>query len=132
MLKNEVKRVGAFTPIPKHLRKAAHRTCCQICGSHYGYMKSYEDGKQMIVREAIHHHLSRRWCMEHFIDPHQLANLISICGRCHGKIKVLEDRLYQGDAFAFMRGLRVMNYPVEKLIQFANKFGMHEFEGFTQ
>lgn len=128
MLKNSVNRAGKFTPIPKHEREKAKRRTCQICGSYYGQMKCYVYGRKWVmVRQVLDHMIPRRWLEEHGIYEHDHRGLLSICNVCHGKKLPLEDRLYQGDVFAFMEGLKKMSYPIDRLLRFTSLIGIAQY-----
>jgi len=115
-------RIGDFTAIPAPARMKAHRPNCQVCGQKYDIISSpfaATDQAFIIVDEVIHHLLARRWCMEQGIDPHDIANLISICQVCHGRANRIEDRLWRGDIVGFMTEMRRINFPVERIVAFA-------------
>jgi ribosomal protein S14 len=130
MLKTPVNRVGKWTEIPKHERSKAERRTCTICGSYYGQMKRYNIGRAWVkVRQVLDHMIPRRWLEEHGIYAHSWEGLCSICQVCHGKKKGFEDRLFQGDVYSFLQGLRSMNYPVERVLALAKSLNLKEFEG---
>lgn len=134
MLKNSVDRSkGRFTPIPASERKKAYRKNCQCCGSRYGQIRCWDDKESafMAVRQVLDHMIPRRWLSEHGIYEHDHRGLLSICTRCHGRKKKLEDRLYQGDTLSFMEGLKAIGYPLDKLLRFVSLIGIKELDGWN-
>jgi len=130
MLKTQVKRKGQWTPIPKRERDKARRSCCSCCSAEYGQMISFDSARMFYTaREHLDHMIPRRWLAEHGIYEHDYRGLASICSRCHGRKKSLEDRLFQGDVFSFMEGLKAMNYPLDDFLRFASQLGLREFDG---
>ena len=132
MLKNDVTRKGAFTPIPRFIRKQVTRSACQVCGHGYGkiYMKD-ATSKICLPKQHIEHLIPRRWLHEHGVYEHHPTNLLSVCNLCHAPKAKLEDRLYQGDVLSYLQGLKKLNYPVEKVVHFALSVGLKEFGGLT-
>jgi hypothetical protein len=129
MLRHPVKREGKFTPIPKHERAKADRRTCACCGSYYGQLKRFNVGRAWVqVKQILDHIIPRRWLEKHGIYEHDARGLVSICQVCHGKKKTLEDRLYQGDVFSFLDGLKKMNYPMERVLAFTRLLGLKEFD----
>lgn len=133
MLKTKVQREGAFTPIPKSVRKKCERKACEICSAVYGSMRCKEGRVDRLiwVVEHLHHLLARRWLVERGIDPHVEANFISVCAECHGKCKKAEDRLFQGDVFAFLSELKQVGIPIDRVVRFASAVGLAEFSGWN-
>lgn len=125
------KREGAWTEIPVYIRKRSKRDKCQVCGWEYNTMRGY--GRQVfsMVTEALDHLIPRRWLEARGINPHQTNNLLSVCGSCHGKKKVLEDKLFHADVIGWLSGLRQIGYPVEQIINFAISVGLEEFKIFA-
>ena len=108
---------------------------CEVCGAVYGTVSSvrysHTGAKSLIHRaEHIHHLLPRRWLDGHGIREHQEGNLISVCSGCHGRAKEHEDRLFQGDLFAFLQGMKQIGFPVAKIVDFALAHGLKEFAAF--
>lgn len=131
MLKTDVNRKGAFTPIPHFIRKQVSRGACQVCGHRYGQVYTLEANKIRYPKQHIEHLIPRRWLAEHGIYEHHIFNLLSVCNFCHAPKAKLEDRLYQGDVLSYLQGLKKLNYPVEKVIHFAVSVGLKEFSGVT-
>ena len=101
-----------------------------MCGERYDVIASpfaATDIAFVVLNEVIHHLLARRWCDEHGIDPHAVANLISICQLCHGRANRIEDKLWTGDLVGFMREMRRINFPVDRIVAFAASAGL-DFE----
>ena len=122
------KRVGAFTAIPAPARMKAHRKSCQVCHQRYEKIATpidVTDKPLVVLNEVIHHLLARRWCEEQGIDPHAIENLISICQLCHGRANRIEDRLWHGDFVGFLTEMRRINFPVERIVQFAASVGFN-------
>jgi hypothetical protein len=132
MHRASVPRLGEFTKIPHKMWQAVKRHRCQIEGCHavYGTLKQYEwSAKQLIlVKQAIHHLLPRRWLNERGIYEHHLKGLLSICGYCHGRAKVAEDRLFVADLMGFMEGMHSIGFPTRKIAAFAVSVGLKEFQ----
>jgi len=134
MLRTRVKRRGRWTEIPLGVRIAVSRNECQACGEKYGVVKMFYNKRLPVVGvevQQLDHMIPRRWLVEQNIDPHQVGNLLSVCAHCHGKKKALEDRLWQGDVYSYLTGLKSINYPVHRVIGFALANGFPEFGGFT-
>ena len=130
MLKTEVHRKGAFTPIPKYIRKQVTRKSCAICLMPYN--RVYTMGKGLrYPRQVIHHLLPRRWMNQHGIHEHHVTGLISICQFCHGQLKPAEDRLFQGDTFGFLQINKRAGIDPERIIKFALSVGLAHFRGFN-
>lgn len=128
MLRTEVRRKGNWTKIPAPMRMKAHRKKCQVCDKPYERFHSI-NGTVLYYSEAIDHLVPRRWLNEHGIYEHFQQNLLSVCTVCHGKKKGFEDRLFQGDLFGYLQGLRSIGYPVERVVAFALSVGLKEFGG---
>lgn len=128
MARTRPKRVGAFTAIPAPARFKVHRVECQVCHKRYDVISSpfaANDTPFVILNEVIHHLLARRWCEEHGIYPHAVANLVSICQLCHGRANRIEDKLWQGDFLGFATEMRRINFPVDRIVEFAALHGFH-------
>lgn len=128
MLKTKVSRPGKFTGIPESTRSKVSRKRCSICGAKYGKL-FFDEGKLQVWRplEHIEHLIPRRWLEERGLPEHHPKNLLSVCQVCHGKAKVPEDRLYQGDLLGFLQAMKTTGFPVEKIVAFAVSVGLTEF-----
>lgn len=134
MRKSNLPRDGKWTPIPAHLRDQCRRKRCQICDAKYGQMRAFrhvDDKTFMKVTQHLDHMIPRRWLESQGIDPHRGANLLSICGSCHGKKKVFEDRLFNGDVVGWLLGLRGIGYPINLVVNFALSVQLKTFEKFA-
>lgn len=128
MLKTNAKRKGRWTEIPLGARIACSRDHCCVCGIAYGKIQN-EGPKLFIPIQHLDHLIPRRWLEKRGIDPHETGNILSVCGRCHGKKKACEDRLFQGDLFGFLQGLKQAGFPIHKIVTFATKMRLTEFSG---
>lgn len=128
MLKTKVTRSGKWTGIPESTRRKVSRKRCSICRAKYGKL-FFDKGKFEVWRpvEHIEHLIPRRWLEERGLPEHDPKNLISVCQVCHGKAKAPEDRLYQGDVFGFLQGMKWAGFPVEKIVAFAVSIGWKGF-----
>ena len=131
MLKNEVRREGLFTQIPKYVRKQVLRTHCSLCKLRYNQVVTLPGNKIVFPKQVLHHLISRRFLQEHGIYEHHVSNLISICNREHSKLLRIEDRLFQGDVIGFLTGCKMVGIPPERIIKFALSVGLKEFGGLT-
>jgi hypothetical protein len=129
VLKNEVNRPGDFTRIPDYVRRQVVKTNCQICYQPYNRVYTIERNVIRLPKQHIEHLIPRRWLNEHGIFEHHVLNLLSVCNYCHGGKLKYEDRLYQGDVLSFLQGLKKMNYPVKRVVRFAESLGLREFSG---
>jgi hypothetical protein len=127
MLKNSVTRSGAFTAIPKYIRRQVTRTNCQICFQPYNRVYTLGHGVRH-PRQHIEHMIPRRYLNEHGIYEHNVTNLLSVC-QYDAIPKALEDRLYQGDVLSFLQGLSRLGYPIGRIVRFAASVGLKEFLG---
>ena len=127
-----VERPGDFTVLPHKMYLAAKRARCQIqdCHAVYQSLKSYAShpGRLTLVKQHIHHLVPRRYLHQYAIYEHYQGNLLSVCATCHGRAKVVEDRLFLADLMGFMEGMRRINFPVRKIAGFACSVGLTEFQ----
>lgn len=131
MRRERQQRPGDFTPIPHKMWQAVKRHRCQVvtCHAVYDTLKSYKTSMRLtIVKQHIHHLIPRRWLHSQGIYEHHHGNLFSVCATCHGRAKVVEDRLFVADLVGFMEGMRSINFPVRKIAAFAVSVGMKEFQ----
>ena len=130
MLRNPVKREGAFPSMPKSVKKAAHSTNCPCCGRTYGQVMKI--GPRLVhVREIVDHVFARRFLTEKFPEfkgVHSAENTVSICNICHGAKKLAEDFLYQGNTLGFLAVLKRINYPLDRVMKMAKILGLNEVE----
>jgi len=135
MLKSKVERKGDFTPIPAGIRKRIKAEYCACCGKAYVVRTLLPYSNRQFVevktKHVAEHIFPRRWCVEQMLDPHKLWNLASVCVNCHGKKKHAEDRLWHGDTFGFIQGLKQMSYPMELVRYAAEKYGLKEIFSWT-
>lgn len=122
------KREGNWSEIPEAAMCAARRFRCEICGQRYGdvIMDFEKCGRIVNFEQVIHHILSRRWIEKRGMNPHVPVNLISICKNDHAKILKIEDRLFAGDAYALVTGLRRLCFPMERFFEAARHYGLKE------
>jgi len=127
-----VERPGDFTVLPHKMYLAAKRARCQIpdCHAVYQSLKSYAShpGRLTLVKQHIHHLIPRRYLHQYAIYEHYQGNLLSVCATCHGRAKIVEDRLFLADLMGFMEGMRRINFPVRKIAAFACSVGLTEFQ----
>jgi hypothetical protein len=129
MLKNPVTRKGAFTPIPKYIRRQVTRTRCSICFQPYNRVYTIGHGVRL-PKQVIHHLIPRRWLNQHGIHEHHVLGLISICQFCHGQLKPAEDRLFNADTLGFLQINKRAGIDPERIIKFALSVGLAHFRGF--
>jgi hypothetical protein len=92
---------------------------------------SVDDKTFMKTTQHLDHLLPRRWLDSQGINPHQVANMLSVCGSCHGKKKGFEDRLFRGDVVGWLWGLRSIGYPINTVVNFALSVKLKGFERFA-
>jgi hypothetical protein len=130
MLQGKIEREGEFSAIPRPLWFKARRMFCSVCSARYGSVKVC-DGGFMTVRQCIDHIFARRFLEKRKLEAHNELNLLSVCGRCHGKKLRIETYLFGGDAASFFSGLKFIGYPMEKVMEAARFYGLKEFEKFV-
>lgn len=99
---------------PRGWSAAVDRTHCICC--HAITMRAVHHKPHPVPCGVVDHLFPERWVRAHGLDPHNAANLNSVCAaRCHGRKLKFEHYLYAGNLIGFVRGLREMNFPIDRV-----------------
>jgi hypothetical protein len=130
---SKIKREGDYTEIPKMLRFRCNRLLCTICKVKYGAILVAKDGKALIKAvQALDHIWPVRFLLPRGLAPHREINIVSICATCHGSKLKHETRIFAGDVYGYLEGLRSINYPLERIREAAHHYRFREVEKFLK
>ena len=74
----------------------------------------------------------RRFLLPRGLAPHREINIVSICATCHGSKLKHETRIFAGDVYGYLEGLRSINYPLERIREAAHHYRFREVEKFLK
>ena len=115
-------RKGAFTPIPKVIRMMSGQSHCEVCKKTYKEL----DEDLLFIRQNLDHIFPRRFLSHWHLNPHDRLNIISLCGRCHGKKKKAEDCLWRGDVIGYLKALQHSGWPMSYIWRAAVQYEFKE------
>lgn len=130
----KIERKGAFTPIPAEIRKKFPKEACEVCGTQYvtkhhnAYNNTFTEKR---IKEVFDHIFPRRWCHENGLDEHKIWNFVSLCEKCHGIKTPLEADLWRKDSFTYIESLKRIGYPMERVRNAAEQYGLKEIYSWT-
>lgn len=119
MTRAPITRTGDYTKMPSYLAEEAARAKCEVCRRRYGII----DADFIRVRQVIDHIFPVRFLSRLGLDPHVPINVLSCCCACHAEKLVHETKLFGGDVFAFIQGLKRIGYPMNRVNLAAAHYG---------
>jgi hypothetical protein len=101
------------------------KTACEMCGTEYTRRTTTVDGEKVLpILEHRHHILPRRLAAKSG-DPDLPINILSVCGKCHGTLKRIDQAILSSDWIGAVTVARVVHFPLDRLSAAAATYGFH-------
>lgn len=123
MTRAPITRAGDYDKMPAYLSEECGRAKCEVCCRRYGII----DAEFIRVRQVCDHIFPVRFLRNLKLDPHVPINILSCCCSCHAEKLAHETRLFGGDVYGFIQGLKRIGYPMRRVNLAAAHYGFRQW-----
>ncbi|HEX4920669.1 MAG TPA: HNH endonuclease signature motif containing protein [Candidatus Bathyarchaeia archaeon] len=125
---SRIDRTGDYIAMAPWLAEQSSREKCAVCNQQYGRVSA----EFILAKQVIDHIFPVRFLLSMHLDPHITMNTLSCCQSCHARKLQHETLIFAGDVLGFLRGLKRIGYPMERVITAARFYGFAEVDKFSK